>query len=785
MSDFLKNIGESIGINKSYDLDSLKNIQRIFPSILNTRVLMLLTFLTVAPLSSITQNDSLEKKQKGKRVDSLENIVNNTNKENKLKEYINLIEEAWKLSPDTAIQYIHEMLSFAKKNEDKQSEAKAYDYLGKYDAYYGQSEDAIKNYEEELKIIQSLASVKDKEVGSVEDNVVLLNKIANQWMLSGKYDKAIENAMEALKICDGLGLDSLSMLPKTTIGRVYRNKEDFDVSENYFKEILELSKSYSGQEGVADAYLNLGWLYQHKGRKENAEDNLNNPKLYTIAKDYFEKALKIYVEIDDQKGLAAVYTNIAIVHFYQKAYDESFKNFQKSLEIEQKNNNILGISQSYINLGSVHYRLKQYDKAMEYYKQALEILKDVDVKGQLADVYNNIYETYKIQGNYQEALKYHELLKEVKEQVNDQSSQRRLARLETQYAFEKQELELQKLQHESEIKEAELREEELKSEQAETQRNISIGGIVLLITLSLLAYRQVRIVRKKNKQIEEQKNTIEEVNKNLEDSISAGRNVQQDTLPNPEDLEKLVKDSFILFKPKDKVSGDFYYLQELDKENVLWIAADCTGHSVQGAFMHMKQKEHLDAVVHYEKNTVPSDILDKVRKRHLESITNEKGGMDCAVCVFDTLKSQLQYAGANNPVYIVRNNNEPLLDEKGEVMQPSLVLEEKYLYEIKADSQPIGDHPKMQPFTNHILDLQEGDSIYTFSDGYADQFGGPKGKKFMSKQLKTLILNIQDQSMQQQKESLNRAIEEWKSYRTHENKPQEQIDDICVIGVKI
>ena len=136
MSDFLKNIGESIGINKSHDLDSLKNIQRTFPNILNTRVLMLLTFLTGDPLSSIAQNDSLEKEKKVKRVDSVENIVNNTSKENKLKAYTNLIEEAWKLSPDTAIQYIHEMLSFAKKNEDKQSEAKAYDYLGKYDAYY-------------------------------------------------------------------------------------------------------------------------------------------------------------------------------------------------------------------------------------------------------------------------------------------------------------------------------------------------------------------------------------------------------------------------------------------------------------------------------------------------------------------------------------------------------------------------------------------------------------------------------------------------------------------------
>jgi serine phosphatase RsbU (regulator of sigma subunit) len=219
-----------------------------------------------------------------------------------------------------------------------------------------------------------------------------------------------------------------------------------------------------------------------------------------------------------------------------------------------------------------------------------------------------------------------------------------------------------------------------------------------------------------------------------------------------------LEESFILYKPKDIVAGDFYWMEHRDNK-VLFAAADCTGHGVPGAMVSVVCNNALNRSVREHGLTDPGKILDKTREiviQEFEKSDEEvKDGMDIALCSLQG--NTLAYAGANNPLWIVRN---------GEII------------ETKADKQPIGKFRAATPFTTHTIELEKGDTIYLFSDGYADQFGGEKGKKMKTVNFKKSLLSLQDKSMTEQKELINIAFEDWRG-------SLEQIDDVCVIGVRI
>ena len=223
-----------------------------------------------------------------------------------------------------------------------------------------------------------------------------------------------------------------------------------------------------------------------------------------------------------------------------------------------------------------------------------------------------------------------------------------------------------------------------------------------------------------------------------------------------------LKDSFVLYLPKDIVSGDFYWVKEKN-ESLVIIAADCTGHGVPGAFMSMLGISFLNEIVEKDNITSPEKILNTLRENIVTALrqrgleTESKDGMDMAVCSYNKKLKRLSFAGANNPLYIVRNNK---------------------LIQTRGNRMPVAIHVKMDDFTKYDIPIETGDSLYMFSDGYADQFGGPKGKKFKNKKFKQLLVDIQDENMITQKEILNKTITEWRG-------ELEQIDDIVVLGFKV
>ncbi|CAN5750365.1 hypothetical protein BH11BAC7_BH11BAC7_26000 [soil metagenome] len=276
-------------------------------------------------------------------------------------------------------------------------------------------------------------------------------------------------------------------------------------------------------------------------------------------------------------------------------------------------------------------------------------------------------------------------------------------------------------------------------------------------------------------EINKQKELVEHQNKEILDSINYALRLQKAILPEKEHIEKALKESFVLFKPKDIVSGDFYWINEKPGE-ILIAAVDCTGHGVPGAIVSMVGSNNLDRCVGEFALRKPSDILDKLKElvvTTFESNDDEvKDGMDISLIALvpETTrgnKSTLQYSGANNPLWIIR---------KGTL--PPAPGEDANIFEIKADKQPIGKFDYGKPFTNHEVEVEKGDCVYIFTDGYADQFGGPLGKKFRYKTLKNLLLQIYQLPMSEQRTILDETFVNWKGELS-------QIDDVCVIGIRV
>lgn len=299
--------------------------------------------------------------------------------------------------------------------------------------------------------------------------------------------------------------------------------------------------------------------------------------------------------------------------------------------------------------------------------------------------------------------------------------------------------------------------------------NDEMGKALLKMRDDLLSYRseleqkvafQTREITRQKEEVEAQKEKITALYLDLQSSIDYAQRLQETILPNDANIKKMFPDSFVFFRPKATVSGDFYWFKELGGKKV-FAAADCTGHGVPGAFMSLVGHNVLNTVT--KVFTKPSQILNNANRLAVDVLRSSednymRDGMDIALCTIDYKSMTLEYSGAHNPAYIVRNGE---------------------LITIESDPFSIGSYINNErEFTNHTFNLENGDCLYVFSDGYVDQFGGPKGKKFMRKQFRQLLLDISHLPMIEQKWRLMETLDKWQGQ-------QEQVDDILVLGIRI
>ena len=320
------------------------------------------------------------------------------------------------------------------------------------------------------------------------------------------------------------------------------------------------------------------------------------------------------------------------------------------------------------------------------------------------------------------------------------------------------------------------------NEQNEITKIISIRS-----DISSLKEKEAEILQQK-KLIEQRSKELQEVYDLVNNSINYAKRIQQSILPDSKILNKSFNDNFVFFKPKDKVSGDFYWWAKTEEQTIVTVS-DCTGHGVPGAFMSLLGISYLREIVQKEYISHPGVILRKLRKEIIKALKQkgemgeQKDGMDMALISINNKTNVLQFAGANNPLYVITNKKLPITNKSENTIRllnnsDLGVKSLKYFYEIKPDKMPIGIYEKMDDFTNHEIPLQKGDKLYLFSDGFADQFGGPKDKKFKYKSFKKLILEHSELPMDIQKESLFKACKDWKNN-------VEQVDDITVVGIEI
>jgi serine phosphatase RsbU (regulator of sigma subunit) len=325
--------------------------------------------------------------------------------------------------------------------------------------------------------------------------------------------------------------------------------------------------------------------------------------------------------------------------------------------------------------------------------------------------------------------------------------------------------------------------------------------MIYVLLISTIIYTGIRIytrhlvalnrklektIRERTQEIQEKNIVLEMQKEDILDSINYAQRIQNAVLPTEDLIQMWLSDHFIIYRPKDIVSGDFYWTNVYN-QYVVFCVADCTGHGVPGAFMSMLCISFLNEIVLKEKVIHTEEILNKVRIMIIESLKQkglmgeQKDGMDISICIYNKETSELEFSGANNPLYIVRKkDNEPIICNK------QLEYEDYILYEIKGDSMPISIYDNMDPFKRHNISLRKNDRLYLFSDGICDQFGGPDGRKFMNNSLKAALLETITPEIKDQKQQLENRIDKWQTFiNPKTGHAFSQIDDICLMGVKV
>ena len=407
------------------------------------------------------------------------------------------------------------------------------------------------------------------------------------------------------------------------------------------------------------------------------------------------------------------------------------------------------------NIGHFYNDREELDNALNYFIQCSKILKEINNPNSLSITYTIIGNIFQELNNDKKALHYFQKSLEIEENLRKNSEKQMIEAHVTDS--------LERINAEA-IYQMELAGEKKKLDAEKDFRNVLIGGILLFILSFIFMFFQWKKTKSQNKTIVKQHKLLDETHKEITDSINYAKNIQDALMTSVVYLNDVLPNSFIFLKPKDVVSGDYYWVHKTNEDEIFFTVADCTGHGVPGAFMSMIGNSLLNENIIENKIKTPASILNNMRENIINSLNQKnpekanKDGMDMALCKYNKKTMTVEFAGANNPLVHVRN---------GEINH------------IKANYQPVAiSAGAKKPFTNHEIKVEKDDMLFIYSDGFADQFGGPKGKKYMSRKFRDYLASISSLSAKEQSEKLEKEFYRWKG-------DQDQIDDVCVMGVKI
>lgn len=658
--------------------------------------------------------------------DSLMNVIKNGNDTNKVKSLTNLGYYFYTNEGETkkAFECAYNAEKKAKQIGYKRGLASSYTLLGLlFDSNY--INDSILKY-----LSQSISIYKELNDTLCDNYLTNTYYLANAYARMGVLNKSIELYLNGLKISELSNNYRHKIRFNNIIAFFYSDRFEYKKSIKYFKNAIALVKKEDTMNYYPFFYRGLG----------NAFCNLKDFDKSIL---YHRRSLNISVIKNDTTNICYNYIGIGNNYKSQNNFDSALKYLNKSLISKDYIIN----AESYLYLGEVFTSQKKYKLARINFNNCLNIVKPLGLKDFLLYNYKKLYQLDSITNNNLGYVENYKLYKSYSDSIYNLESEKKIIASELDYKFDKEKM-LLNLKQEQKNKMAEIE---------SNRKNILIASIcaVVLLLLIFLAFKN-----KANKLISYQKHLVEEKHKEIKDNITYAQRIQSSIIP--KEVTKLAE-NFVLYKPKDIVSGDFYWSSESEVENELYLCvADCTGHGVSGAMMSMLNISTLSELINMKWLSDTGLILNNVRNKIIKSLNpngNEgvNDGMDCVIGKFNFETKTLQYSAANNSFYIVRNNE---------------------LIVCKADKMPVGLGMKNDDFKSTTIQLMSGDMVYMFTDGYADQFGGKENKKFKYKQLEDLFLRINSLGLDEQRKILNDTFIDWMG-------SNEQTDDVLIVGIKI
>ncbi len=577
-----------------------------------------------------------------------------------------------------------------------------------------------------------------KKINFKRGEAIALCGLGEYHNSKGTYGFALEALIPASKIYEQLKDFKKASTVSDLIGNTYLGLNNNEKALEFYQLSYQQAEMVNSKLGKATAAVGIANIYMKQSKYNEAIKEL------MYAKMIFENANKDYQS-------AFVYAIIAEAYNDNKELDSALYYAKLALPIMEKYNSRYGQCLTYQTLGNIDFSKEKLNSALNYYFKSLQISEEDKAIDNQKEVCLQIFRLFEKKGNSEQALAYYKKYNSLKDSIYNGESRNKLFELQAKYDSDAKEKENKLLQQDKMISKKSL----------QTQRIMFyfIAGILLLVfVFTYISFKNLKKQKRMNVILQQQKELVEQSRKEILDSIMYAKRIQTTILAHKEFIDSHVSKNFVYFKPKDIVSGDFYWAYK--KNNLFYLAVcDSTGHGVPGAFMSLLSISFLNEAIGEKNILKPNEVFNYVRQKLIDNISKEgqKDGFDGVLLCMNQDTKEITYSAANN--------------------RPVIITENK-LVELTSDRMPVGYGERKEDFKLHTIDLKKNDTLYLFTDGYADQFGGPKGKKLMYKKLHEFLVTISSQTFESQTESLGNNFESWKGNL-------EQVDDVCVIGLRV
>ena len=700
-------------------------------------------------------------------VDSLKKIIENTQNDSiRIDAYIKIAED-YSIENKGFKEYFFIALKLAENTNNQYHFAVSNYSIGSYYSYHDAYDSAIIYYKNALKEFTVLDDKKYK--------AAIQGEMGNLYCFQSKYQNCLDCYLKALKEMYEIDNKEWIGIALNNIGNVYGYLQDDSTALIYYQDALKIFQEIESQYGIALSTNNIGTIFQQK-------------KQFDKALEKYFKVIKICEKIFYFDQLVETYSNIAKIYSDKQELDKALEYYKKAIKLAERIDDKNGLSGAYYFIGTHYKQIEKHKQARLFFDEALNISVTINNLYTQMLIYKELAFLDSTENDFLNAFVNYKKYSGLRDSIYQKEKSKQIAEIQVKFDNQQQEKEniILKEQHEK--------------NQIIIQRQKIIFVLIFVALLSVIAIvilllKTNRIRKQANNKLElqneelnlqkeeittqkneitEQRNILTEQNINITDSINYAKRIQHAILPQIELFDKHFSEYFLFNKPKDIVSGDFFWISEIPnlkntdnfQNKLLVAAADCTGHGVPGAFMSMLGITLLHEIVNTTTNYNTGVILDSLRKNVIKSLKQKKesstinDGLDIALCMIDKEKNEIQYSGAYRPLLFIKNSE---------------------LVEIKADKQPISAFIKEKPFTTHNISFSKNDKLYLFTDGYTDQIGGIDSKKFMYAQFKELIQEIKHKNMTEQKEIFIQKYQDWISL----DKTHKQLDDILVLGLSL